>query len=539
MSYCSTYLIHSRVARATLACALLAGAACHEAAAEAASAPERIVLEELRLDGNTLLPMGALSAVLARYRGKRSMEELKEVAASVQALYREAGYGAVLVYIPEQAFTGGSLTLAVLEGRVADVAVVGNQRFNTANVRRAVPALQEGRTPEVRRLDAQVQLANDNPARKLALTLEPGVRPGDVDARVTVSEERTSRYAVNLDNTGSRQTGRLRASVSYQHVALFDLDHQLSLQAQFSPERPGAARVLSATYRAPIYGHGVMLGAYGSYSNVDAGSTPTAAGTLRFNGSGRLLGLSASWLLERAGEFEQRLTATLDRRTYLNNCRIQDLPLGACGSAGESVEVQPVGLDYRAQRAGEHPLAFGLALSHNLGGGGRYAGPARFEAVRPGARRDYTILRANAYGALPVAQGMQLSWRLAGQSSGDGLVPAEQFGLGGVQAVRGYEEREITGDSGWFGSMELAMPAPWLDGLRVAAFADAGMVRNALGTPCNGVDVQCSLGSVGLGLRHDGGGIQWRLDLAQALQAGRTTSKQSPRLHFQAGISLP
>src|SRR6185436_16639362 len=111
-----------------------------------------------------------IDAALAPYKGERTMDEIRQAAQALQELYRQAGFGAVVTFLPEQAVAGGKLVIGVLEGKVARVVVLGNKQFSVENVRRSVPQLAEGRTPRVRRIDAQVRLANENPARKLALT---------------------------------------------------------------------------------------------------------------------------------------------------------------------------------------------------------------------------------------------------------------------------------------------------------------------------------------------------------------------------------
>ena len=528
-----------------LSCALCALGA----AAQAPAQVSRVSVNEFLVVGNTLLPQARLDAVLARYRGERTADELKQAAAAVQAAYREAGYGAVVAFIPEQSLASGRLQITVLEGRVARVVVSGQRQFSADNVRRSVPALEEGRTPRIQTIDAQVQLANENPARRIALTLEEGDRQGEVDARLSVTEEPVQRLALNLDNTGNAQTGRLRLGASYQHAALWDLDHQFSAQWQTSPEHPSAVRVISLGYRMPVYAVGLMLQGYATFSNIDAGSTSTAAGALQFNGRGRVLGLQATRLFERLGEFEQRLAFGLDHREYLNNCAIEGLPAGACGSAGESVSVQPLTLEYTAQRSGERPAGLTVAYSRNLALGGKHADAADFEAVRQGARRDYSVLRLNASVAVPVGADWRLNYRVAAQSTADALVPAEQFGLAGANAVRGYEEREITGDSGALASIELALPAFFtppagapaggFGGLRLLAFADAGVVSNRKGLSCVGAAASCHLAALGLGARFAWGPMQGKFDLARAMTDARQTRRHDVKLHFSASLVFP
>ncbi len=105
-------------------------------------------------------------------------------------------------------------------------------------------------------------------------------------------------------------------------------------------------------------------------------------------------------------------------------------------------------------------------------------------------------------------------------------MPGEQFGIGGASSVRGYEEREITGDRGIAAALELVSPElATLIGmasgtLRAIGFADVGWVRNRLGTPCRSNDSECRLGSVGVGVRYGSGRLQARLDVAYALRAG-------------------
>ena len=52
------------------------------------------------------------------------------------------------------------------------------------------------------------------------------------------------------------------------------------------------------------------------------------------------------------------------------------------------------------------------------------------------------------------------TWTVRGQLqiSDENLLPSEQIGLGGYDTVRGYDEREAVGDSGFLISSELALP---------------------------------------------------------------------------------
>ena len=528
--------------------ALLAAQPAQAQGAQAAVADPRIRVESFRISGNTLLPEVVLQNALAPFKGERTLSELKAAAAAVQAVYVEQGYGGVIAYVPpQQQGANGEATIEVLEGRIAHVTVTGNARDSAAQVRRSLPKLQEGQTPRPAQLDAQVGLANQYPGRQLAVTLEPGAARGEIDARIGVTEQPLSRWSVSADNTGTTQTGRMRASLGWQGANVAGLDDTLSLQAQIAPQHPSRVAVFTAGWHAPIYSAGLAFDLLAAYSVVDGGTTSTVAGPLQFAGKGEVFGARLSGALPRLGDFTQTLSAGVDHRVYLNDCSITGLPAGACGSSGASVAVTPLMLEYQLQAPSEGmrpALALSVSLVGNLDPGGSHGAPEDFSAVRPGAPHSYQLIRVNGMAQFTLPAGWQLMLRGAGQGTGDALVPGEQFGLGGANAVRGYEEREITGDQAVFGTTELygpdmaKMTGDKLDHLRLLGFVDGGRAWNKLGTACLGTQTRCTLASFGFGARLMAGGFQLKMDLARTLKNGTLTERHDTFLHVQASYDF-
>lgn len=519
-----------------LACALALHAASQaQVQAPAAEAQPRIHVLQFEVTGNTLLSAASIDAALAGFRGERTLAELKQAAHALQALYAAAGYGAVVAYLPPQQPAAGVVTIAVIEGRLARVRIEGNHRYTDAEIRASLPALVEGRTPRLAELDAQIQLANENPGKQLRVLLQPGSAQGDVEARVSVSEQPLQRWTLGLDNTGNDRTGEARASVGWQHADLSGRDDVASLQWQTAPANPSRVNVLGAGYHLPLYAQRMTLDAYAAYSDVDSGRYATPVGSLQFNGRGRAAGLRVGRALAPVNEVAQRVFVGLDYRAYLNQCAISGLPDGACGPAGESVSVQPLVLEYLLQGGGSTRWSGSVALQHNLQVGGGLAGTTHFEAVRPGAEPRYSLLRL--YGSLlrPLADALQLQLRAAGQWTSDALVPGEQFGVGGIASVRGYEERELAGDRGGFASAELSGPEWALPGSAghwsALVFADAGWLSNRHDAPCMGFHQSCRIASAGAGVRAAAGRLQAQLYVATALVAGPQTERNSARAH--------
>ena len=501
------------------------------------------VVNAFSVQGNTLLDPAALQALLQRWLGPRTLAELGQAAQAVQTQYSRAGYGAVVAYLPPQPVADGTVTIAVLEGRLSRVSVQGQQRLSAERVRAALPSLVEGRTPLVRRIDAELQLANENPGRTVSVLLGPGAAPGEVEATVKVAETAVQRFTGALDNSGNPATGRYRLSLGWLHADISGHDDVLNAQLQFSPTELKAVQVLSLGYRLPLVRQLAALDLFAAYSDVDGGIQPSAAGDLRFAGQGRIVGARGTAYLPRWGEVDQRLTAGLESRLYLNSCSVAGLPAGACGPSGNSVSVQPLSVDYLAQAGGALPALLQVGVVHNLALGGHHGSAADFDAVRPGASRRYTALRASAQVSTALVDDWSLGGRITLQASRDRLVPGEQFGLGGASSVRGYADREMAGDSGFAMAVELTTPRLAADttgaaDLRLLAFADGGQVQNQGGLACRTGQTRCTLSSLGLGARLGWRTLQARLFMAQARQDGAITRAGDWRSHLNAHVNF-
>lgn len=527
------------------ACGGAAGAMAQSTPAGASAAAAQVNVLSYRVVGNSLLPEPQIYAALAPLRGPRTLDELRRAAETVQRLYAEAGFGGVVAFLPPQQGEPGTVTIRVLEGKISAVRVQGARFHSEENIRAALPGLQVGRTPRLREIDSQIELANENPSRRIQVLLRPGAQAGDVAVDLTVLDRAPQSWSLSLDDTGNSRTGRYRAGLGWQHANLFGSDDVVSLQGQTSVTKPGQVSVFSAFYRHPLPGAAVVLDGYVAVSDVDGGSSPTAAGNLRINGRGQLAGVRATWLLPRWREVDHRLSLALDRRAYLNRCDIDGLGSLACGSAGSDVTVTPLSLDYALRGSAPFNWTTTLTALGNLKTGGGKASAEAFALQRPGSKPGFGSLRLAATAEGSFAEGWQLRSRLAVQWTRQALVAGEQFGLGGAVSVRGYEERELVGDKGVSLSHELTGPELLTrrtsdeGSLRPFAFADGGVVANNLDAPCNAEgQTRCSLAAAGLGLSFERQRLQARLAAAVALKDGPITKRGDTRAHFSANLSF-
>jgi hemolysin activation/secretion protein len=136
------------------------------------------------------------------------------------------------------------------------------------------------------------------------------------------------------------------------------------------------------------------------------------------------------------------------------------------------------------------------------------------------------------------ASDWQMRVAVNGQWTRDALVSGEQFGLGGMDNVRGFLERELSDDRGIRETVELYSPdfgskfgSNWRT--RALVFYDDG--RAVRVNPLPSEIPKLSIGSAGIGMRAaHGNNLTMRLDFAYVLDAGGQENKG----HTKAQYSL-
>jgi len=503
-------------------------------------------IRRFEIVGNTLLPEAVLESSVAPYAGNgKGYGDVQKALEALEGRYRQAGYSTVQVYVPEQELAQGVVRLQVTEGVIGAITVTGNQHFSTQNIRATLPALQEGKAPNARVLSENIQLANENPAKQVEVTLGVSEQEGKVDAKVKVADEDPQRVFATLDNTGTGATGKYRLGIAYQNANLFDRDHALTLAYQTAPSKPEGVKVdvFSIGYRIPLYSVGDSIDFIFGKSSVNTPtSTPVLGGALGITGKGDVLGVRYNHIFARQGEYASRLVAGLDRKYMDTRCSINGAPVAITPPTPPIAScvpytVRPLSLTYSGQwQRPAQVLDFTIGIAHNLPLGSRYLNvdgrTDRYSYLTPGNRAtpdDFTILRLGASWTQVWDERWQTRLAASGQYAATPLVAAEQFGLAGSSAVRGFNERAVAMDTGYVVNAELYGPdlasAIGLPGnLRPLAFYDFARGYNhdtvrplAISTPMQKVGIA----AIGAGLRYNlRKDISLRLDLAQVVDAG-------------------
>ena len=512
-------------------------------------------------DGAKLVAPERLEALTRPFTGPgKQFGDVQRALEAVERAYSEAGWSAVQVVLPEQELERGEIRLQITEAHVGRVIVEGNKFFDEANIRASAPALAPGKAPNINEIARNLRIANENPSKQATVLLRSGQEEATVDAVLRVVDEKPSKRSVTIDNTGNSQTGKYRVGFGYQNANLTGRDDVVTLQyvtAPYSDHVNGSGEpdhlqplpsnkvtILGAGYKVPLYDSGDSLDFTFGYSNVNSG---IVANIFSITGAGTILTGRYTKNLDRIGDYEHRVTFQQDWRTYDNK--------GVLPATGPAVQlvaditVHPLTVTYLGlYRQQESETGFSVGFSKNLAGGNDgdrqtfcQTNPvARNNGIGDCARADYEIFRWSVNHNRALAGDWQARVAMNGQYTRDMLVTGEQFGIGGMDSVRGFLEREISNDSGYRGTVEVYTPdfgnklaGVGIAGARTRAlfFVDWGHV--ARNHPGPGEIPKQGIWSMGPGLRFSRGtNMAFRADYAIVEDQGGVQKTGNSRVSF-------
>ena len=509
----------------------------------AAQQDPRFDIGRFVVEGAALLTAEEVEAAVGPFRGKaKDFADVQRALEAIERLYATKGYNAVQVILPEQEVERGEVRFRIIEAKIGAMVIEGNKFFDEANIRASLPALAPGGSPNIHRIADNLRLANESPAKQTTVLLRSGAEEGVVDAVVRVSDEQPMKYSMTMDNTGTSQTGAFRVGIGYQNANMFERDHVLSMQYVTAPNEARHPDhfsilpsknviILGGSYHIPIYRWGDSIDITAGYSNVSSGLVQNL---FNVSGAGAIFGVKYNYALQRWGDLEHRLGFGWDWRGF----RSKVLPVGQDFSLVPDITVHPISVLYSGSyRQSSHETSYYLSYHQNLPGGND-GGSEAFQAARLGGRPGYTIWRYSLSHNRAFGNDWQMRAAFNGQVTRDRLVAGEQFGIGGIDSVRGFLEREVVSDHGYRGTFEgyspdLAGLTDWLSGYRMRGvlFYDWGRVTRM--EPLPSEPYRQSISSAGFGVRlSHGTNLSVRMDYAVVIDKGGLQNRGDGRMHM-------
>jgi hemolysin activation/secretion protein len=514
----------------------MTGAACVHANESTQDLPDpeqnKFNIWEYRIEGNTLLNNQEIERAVYGYLGPdKTITDVEEARTSLEATYRQRGYGTVLVDIPEQNVDSGIVRLNVTEAVVSRVKVTGSRYFSNRWIKKQVPSLQEGEVPDVKEVQKDLAMLNTRSNdRSITPILRPGKGPGEVEMELKVKDKLPIGYSFELNDRNTADTTDLRFNASVSFDNLWQREHGLTLNYQTSPKDTDEVEVWVANYLYKPSRSSDLILLYA----VDSDSDVATVGGVGVLGNGRIYGTRYIHPMSPSGDIYHSLIAGFDYKDFEDNVLLSGVETDEIATA---IDYGLFSINYTGSYLGtSSPTEFNFGL--NFGLRGFFNNEKEFEQKRTGADPNFWKLTGQLdrrFDLLESEYGLRT--RLGGQFAGEPLISNEQFAMGGADTVRGYFEADVLVDQGIIGSVELESPLLFQEYLEIVnylqwfTFIDysTGRIREALPDQDDTFDLM----GIGAGLRFT---LWHQLDAsfawARPLKSTNSTEEDDDRMVF-------
>lgn len=400
----------------------------------------------------------------------RTIDHLIE---TISSYYDDQGHPLVLVTAPDQEVSQGVLQLKVTESRLGELVIQGN-RWSRSKKLRHYMSLEPGDRIDEHDLFTSLYFINRNPFRQVDLIYSPGEEEHTTDITLAVRDRRPVRIYSGVDNTGVEPIHRNRwfaglnwgnafgldQILSYQYTASFDVDTFQAHTGQYIIPFPWLHR----------------LNIYGGYNSVEPSLTHPMLSNTGW-GMQASLRYEIPFMIRRF--LEQEWDVGFDfKRTNNTFAFADDTP-----AIGKNVNLSQLVLTYSGiYERNRYRLDFESDLFYSPCQWLPDQTPNDYATLRPGADPKWFYFQG-MFNYLQKIGRFSFALTARGQGSTAALLPSEQFGLGGYETIRGYEERVVNKDNAIVLNAEMRSPSFALfsrsakrktDALQFLAFVDAG-----------------------------------------------------------------
>ena len=418
---------------------------------EAPESAVKFVLNDIKIDGSEVLTKEEISGITSPYIGQEvTLQNLYDIVNALNDLYQQKGYLTCRAYLPPQTIKNGVVEIKIIEGKTGNVHIAGNETTREDYIAGRI-GLERGSISNINDLNDDLLLFNATNDVQLRITMHAGEEPGTTDYVIAAYEPQKNYINVYVDNAGSESSGEWREGLFWTDRSLTGRRDMLTMSGM----RSDGTKSFSAMYSVPVGRSGTKLGL--SYSTNSVHITDGELEDLDIKGHSNAYGVSLI----------QPLVVTENLRTEAT------LDYGYQNSQTDFLGIHWVDDTVKSYTAGFSMTNYGASSliyqKHNfrIGNSENIANE----------EDNFTKYFFNGFWQKAYKAGQMLSARLDAQwSPDDYLTSAEQFYIGGMYSVRGYEESYLGGDSGYSASIEYSVPLDKARTTSAFCFFDYGAV---------------------------------------------------------------
>jgi len=410
---------------------------------------KKFLIEHINIEGNTVISDDDIMEITSEYEYKElSLDDLMEAAKKITDLYAAKGYITSQAYVPPQNIKNNTVLIKILEGKYGNFNIEGVQNSNEEIIRRRLKK-ETNKQFNYNDLRDDLMYLNQSPDRITKATLYRGGRPGTTDIMIKVKDRPPIHPFLSYDNTGNKSTGNWRLTLGLEDNSLLGWEDRVFVRFMRSDTFNFYGWI--GDYTIPVNEFGTKLGITASYFRSKIGGDFQDYHIVSWSGTVSPFMSHPIFDLDyKSGTLGGTIDGGMDikeAKTKIGGVMNSRDKLRIMRAAVTLDESDSIG---RTQLRNEVNVSFPNfldSMDENDMHSSRERGGGKF------VKYDYSLSRINS---MPLSTYLLLS--AAGQASNNPLVSSEQYQIGGMYTVRGYDEGHALGDYGNNASAELRYP---------------------------------------------------------------------------------
>lgn len=408
-------------------------------------AQQQILINKITIAANESIATDELHALVADAEGEmQSLADLQALTQRITKYYQQKGYPYSRAYLPVQSLKNHVVQIAIIEAKYDRIRINNHTDTSTTLLESILEPLKSGDIIDSATLQQQLKLLNRLNGVKTRNVISPGRYAGTSDLTINIEPTATLTSYVGLDNFGNEYTREIRLSAGVAANNLMGRGDRLSLDGMSSGNL--------------------------NYGRLGYETT--------LNRSGTRLGLGYSDLAYELGkeykDLDAKGTATqfsvwLDQPILLTND--SEVVLGLEYDHKELSDDINVAQIYRDRHIDVGRIRLDASQYDNFAGGGltqigvaTEIGQVSYKDANAKLNDRATAKTEGNFASAIVnvsrlqnlnQSGTQLYTALQAQFSPDNLDSAQQFSVGGVSTVAGYQNSVLSGSTGYYALAEL------------------------------------------------------------------------------------
>lgn len=384
----------------------------------------------------TLLSSNEQNQSIYPYIGKcNGIKSLNTLANILTNRYIDKGYITSRVYLVPQDISGGTVEFYALEGKIAHV-VSDNSKTSTAFIG------LDGEPLHLGDLESSIEQVNRLRSNKTTMNLVPAREEGSTDIILNSQETLPFFSSLGMNNYGSDATGKFQLYGGFVWENFFGFSDILSINMNTTDKQQTGKKSFGNSY---------------TYS-IPLGKWLWEASLSRFTYSQTISGLNDSYISYGESEVYSLTTTyklfhTRTQNVELNTQMAQKKTL----SKIEGAVIDASTYNLSVGKAGvKHVYRQPSWEMYSLID--YYHGLNPFNPTTDGSlKHDFSKWTLSLGGTKYFEVSLPITYQFSGyaQYTNDLLYSVEQISIGGSYSVRGYQSKNISGDSGWYARNDL------------------------------------------------------------------------------------